>query len=142
MNKGDQRAIEIATASTIRKIIAAQSATSDVSNGILRGMAADELALPIETVSRTHQEAADATRDVVAAVANGGVESVSETAQSVLASVESARSAATQLSVSRTQADAEATSAANKAALLQITRFKAAFAVAPELEKIKRFQFI
>ena len=142
MNKGDQRAIETATASTIPKIIAAQSATSDVTNAIVRAMAADELALLIENASRTHQAAADAARDIVAAVANGGVESISEAAQSTLASVESARIAATQLSVSRTQANAEATSAADKAALLQITQFKAAFEVAPELEKIKRFQII
>ncbi len=140
MNKGDQRAIETATTKAIRAVIASQSAASDVRNGILGARAADELTLLIEEVTRTHQAAVEAIREIVAAVANGGVESVSRAAQSTLDSVESARIAATQLSVSRTEADAEATSAADKAALLQITQFKAAFEAAPELERIKRFQ--
>ena len=66
----------------------------------------------------------------------GGVESISQAAQEVLASVESAKAAADQFVGTPTLEQADSTRKVDEGALARLTHFKTTFHSAPELESI------
>jgi hypothetical protein len=141
MRRSDKRSIETAVDDSIRSTLTARSATNEANNGISRGVAADELQRLMDRVAGTHQDAVNAARELVAAVASGGVGSISQAAQEALASVESAKTAADQLSATRTVEQANSTRTADEEAVAQLTGLKAAFHNAPELLPIAATRF-
>lgn len=136
MRQSDRQAIETAADDCINKTVAAQSATKETNNGVSRGLLAADLRPLTDRVKATHQDALIAAQKLVAAVAMGGVESISQTAQEVLSSVESARAAADQFIGTPTSEQANSTAKVDEEALARLTHFKTTFHSAPELESI------